>query len=150
MGALLLQLAVLTDHIDGSLARYTNNQTPLGHWWDSMANKQIKFFALLGMSYGAYRQTGQPLILLAGSVAIFNITYSSFIAQSKKEVPGSSEKSLMPETEKTFFPASLIVYAIITAGGLTNLLWFPLVFFSTFGFLWVKQIRNIFKFAKLK
>lgn len=144
-GGVLLQLAVLLDHVDGSLARHTGNLTPFGHWWDNFANKLIKFFVLLGMSYGAYAQTGQPLILLMGSVAIFNITFSSFIAQLKKDVPGAEFKTIARETTTSFFPASLIVYGIITLGGLTNLLWFPLAFLSTFGFIWIKQLLNVYK-----
>ena len=114
----------------------------------SNQNKQIKFFALMGMSYGAYRQLDEPLILLLGSSAIFNITYSSFISQLKKEVPGAEKKTLMPESEKIFFPASLIVYGIITFGGLTNQLWFPILFLGTFGFVWMKQILNVYQGAK--
>ena len=148
LGAVFLQFAIVSDHVDGNLARFTGKLTPFGHWWDSMANKQIKFFVLLGMSYGAYGQTENPLILLIGSVAIFNITYASFIAQYKKEVPGAENKTLMPESEKSFFPISLILYAIITMGGLTNQLWFPLVFLATFGFVWIKQILNVFQGSK--
>lgn len=148
LGAIFLQLAVLSDHVDGNLARHTNNLTPFGHWWDGVANKQIKFFALLGMSHGAYLQLGNPLVLLVGSVAIFNITYCSLITQVKKEVPGAESTSLMPETGKSFFPASLLVYAIMTLGGLTNQLWFPIAFLATFGFVWIKQILNVYNASR--
>jgi|GEM_PF-7079136 len=148
LGALFLQLGILSDHVDGSLARYTGNLTAFGQWWDAMANKLIKFFPLLGMSFGAYQQTGQPLMLVLGSVAIFNFTYSAFISQLKKEVPGAKDRTIMPETSTSFFPASMIIYWIITLGGLTNQLWFPLAFLSTFGFIWIKQILNVYNASK--
>ena len=145
LGALFFQLAFLTDHVDGNLARYTKNQTLFGHLWDDLANKQIRFFTLLGMSHGAYLQTSQPLILLVGSIAIFNFFYISHINYVKREIPGALEKTIMPDTSKGRFPNNLIVYAIITLGGITNQLWFPLVFLSTVGFIWIKQIHNVYK-----
>ena len=148
LGAVFLQLAILSDHVDGNLARYTNKSSDFGVWWDHMANKQIKFFALMGMSYGAYKQLGNPLVLLLGSSAIFNITYSGFISQLKRDVPGAENKTLMPESEKVFFPASLITYTIMTIGGLINQLWLPIGFLGTFGFIWIKQILNVYQGSK--
>ena len=149
LGALFLQLSILSDHIDGSLARFTDQASPLGEWWDDMANKLIKFFVLLGMSFGAYRQVDDPMILFFGSIAIFNITFSSFLVifreNLRKEFGKTESHSIMPESKRSFFPASLIVYAVITFGGLTNLLWLPILFLATFGFIWIKQIRNTFK-----
>lgn len=145
LGALFLQLAVLTDHVDGNLARYTQNLTAFGQLWDDLANKQIRFFTLLGMSYGAYVQTGQPLILLIGSIAIFNFIYISHINYVKKVIPGALEKTILPDTSKGRFPNALALYAIMTLGGLTNQLWFPLVFLATVGFIWIKTIHNVYK-----
>tara|TARA_B100000315_G_scaffold234363_1_gene248304 strand:+ start:5140 stop:5817 length:678 start_codon:yes stop_codon:yes gene_type:complete len=152
VGAIFLQLSVLTDHVDGSLARFTNQSSRFGELWDDMANKLIKFFVLLGMSFGAYRQIGNPMILLVGTIAIFNITYSSFLVSFfhnlKKELDLRESLSIMPEKKGTFFPASLFVYAVITFGGLTNLLWLPIFFLATFGMVWIKQILNAKKAFK--
>jgi len=152
LGSLLLQITVLTDHVDGNLARFTNQSSRFGEFWDDMANKLIKFFVLLGMSFGAYRQTGEPMILFFGSIAIFNITYSSFLVSFihnlKKELGITESLSIMPGKKGSIFPASLTIYAVITFGGLTNLLWFPILFLTTFVIIWIKQILNAKKAFK--
>ena len=101
LGELFLQFSILADHVDRSLARFTNQSSRFGELWDDMVNKLIKFFVLLGMSFGAYRQIGNPMILLLGTIVIFNITYSSFLVSFfnnlKKELDLRESLAIMPE-----------------------------------------------------
>jgi phosphatidylglycerophosphate synthase len=65
-GALLLQLKTVLDNADGQLARATGRTSVLGRYLDTEADLvvNVAIFAALGYT------TGQPLLALAGLVAI--------------------------------------------------------------------------------
>jgi hypothetical protein len=65
-GAILLQIAFMTDCVDGQLARYTRTFTSLGAWLDSMFDRTKEYVVFAGLAIGASR-TGDSVWLLAGS-----------------------------------------------------------------------------------
>lgn len=65
-GAILLQIAFMTDCVDGQLARYTRTFSRLGAWLDSIFDRTKEYAVFAGLAIGASR-TGDPAWVLAGS-----------------------------------------------------------------------------------
>lgn len=64
IGALLLQLSIIVDCVDGELARYTRKFSKLGAWLDAVTDRVKEYLVFLGLAYGAAR-TGNDLWLPA-------------------------------------------------------------------------------------
>lgn len=65
-GAVALQLAFLLDCVDGQLARYTRQFSPIGAWLDAVFDRTKEYLVYAGLAIGAAR-TGDPVWLLAGA-----------------------------------------------------------------------------------
>ena len=65
IGAVLLQVSIIVDCVDGELARYTRKFSELGAWLDAITDRVKEYAVFLGLAYGAYVQNGQNLWLLA-------------------------------------------------------------------------------------
>jgi hypothetical protein len=64
-GAILLQVSIIVDCVDGELARYTRKFSELGAWLDAITDRVKEYAVFLGLAYGAMVQNGQNLWLLA-------------------------------------------------------------------------------------
>ena len=64
-GAILLQLSVIVDCVDGEIARYTRKFSELGAWLDAITDRVKEYAVFLGLAYGAFVQNGQNLWFLA-------------------------------------------------------------------------------------
>lgn len=53
LGALLLQLSIIVDCVDGELARYTRKFSKLGAWLDAVTDRVKEYLVFLGLAYGA-------------------------------------------------------------------------------------------------
>jgi len=65
VGAILLQVSIIVDCVDGELARYTRKFSELGAWLDAITDRVKEYAVFLGLSYGALVQNGQNLWVLA-------------------------------------------------------------------------------------
>jgi phosphatidylglycerophosphate synthase len=65
LGAVLLQVSIIVDCVDGELARYTRKFSELGAWLDAITDRVKEYAVFLGLAYGAFSQNGQNLWLLA-------------------------------------------------------------------------------------
>jgi phosphatidylserine synthase len=65
IGAVLLQVSIIVDCVDGELARYTRKFSELGAWLDAITDRVKEYAVFLGLAYGAYVQNGENLWLLA-------------------------------------------------------------------------------------
>ena len=83
-GYVFLQFTLILDHVDGAIARYTNNQTMVGSWFDKFSNKLHRFFFVLGISIGIYKMTGQVFYLILGNIAGFLWIFSVYISETRK------------------------------------------------------------------
>lgn len=140
-----LQLTSLIDHLDGNLARYTDKCTVFGKWADEITNKIHKLFFLLGAAIGVFRTTNNPLYLILGSISLFNWFFSAYISESKKMFGFKKAPSIFRESNKFYFPMSLIGLNLLGLSALINKVDYALWFFAIAGFVWIKQIYNIHK-----
>ena len=53
IGAVLLQLSIIIDCVDGELARYTRKFSKLGAWLDAVTDRVKEYMVFLGLAYGA-------------------------------------------------------------------------------------------------
>ena len=52
-GAVLLQLSIIIDCVDGELARYTRQFSELGAWLDAITDRIKEYLVFFGLAYGA-------------------------------------------------------------------------------------------------
>lgn len=60
-GAILLQVSIIVDCVDGEIARYTRKFSELGAWLDAITDRVKEYAVFLGLAYGAFVQNGQNL-----------------------------------------------------------------------------------------
>jgi phosphatidylglycerophosphate synthase len=64
-GAILLQVSIIVDCVDGEIARYTRKFSELGAWLDAITDRVKEYAVFLGLAYGAFIHNGQNLWVLA-------------------------------------------------------------------------------------
>jgi len=69
-GALLLQLSIIVDCVDGELARYTRKFSALGAWLDAITDRIKEYLVFFGLAYGAARD-GRDLWIPAMAMMVF-------------------------------------------------------------------------------
>jgi phosphatidylglycerophosphate synthase len=86
--ALLLQLGLLFDHLDGTLARYRRTFTKLGSFYDKVSDIVLWGVVMMAAGWQVYEETGQGLYLLlaSGSVIALNVCgYMKWLVHAETE-----------------------------------------------------------------
>jgi hypothetical protein len=95
VGAILLQVSIIVDCVDGELARYTRKFSELGAWLDAITDRAKEYAVFLGLAYGAFVQNGQNLWVLAAVLMaiqtfrhLSDYNFSQVVkARSAEEIP---------------------------------------------------------------
>jgi phosphatidylserine synthase len=69
-GALLLQLSIIVDCVDGELARYTRQFSALGAWLDAITDRIKEYLVFFALAYGAAK-SGKDLWIPAMFMMVF-------------------------------------------------------------------------------
>ena len=69
-GAVLLQLSIIIDCVDGELARYTRQFSQLGAWLDAITDRIKEYLVFFALAYGAAKN-GQDLWIPAMGMMLF-------------------------------------------------------------------------------
>jgi hypothetical protein len=69
-GALLLQLSIIIDCVDGELARYTRQFSQLGAWLDAITDRIKEYLVFFALAYGAAKE-GRDLWIPAMGMMLF-------------------------------------------------------------------------------
>ncbi len=69
-GAILLQLSIIVDCVDGELARYTRKFSQLGAWLDAITDRIKEYLVFFGLAYGAAKN-GEELWIPAMAMMVF-------------------------------------------------------------------------------
>ncbi|NCV77403.1 MAG: CDP-alcohol phosphatidyltransferase family protein, partial [Actinobacteria bacterium] len=56
VAAILLQVSIIVDCVDGELARYTRQFSKLGAWLDAVTDRVKEYMVFLGLAYGASKE----------------------------------------------------------------------------------------------
>ncbi len=96
LGAVLLQVSIIVDCVDGELARYTRKFSKLGAWLDAVTDRVKEYLVYLGLAYGAAK-SGENLWIPAMALMLiqtfrhlsdYNFAQSMKIRNEKKfEIP---------------------------------------------------------------
>ncbi len=149
IGAILTQVVLISDMVDGKVARYKKLGTKFGEWYDCVANKIFKYILFLGATIGAYQISGEPLILIIGSVAIFNMSMIAFILSFKPFWNFSKGHTELPKINGLEIPYGLLTLVGLSIFAILNMIELYLWFFAIFGtFGWIKQIQSNYKLGK--
>ncbi|HEU5054975.1 MAG TPA: CDP-alcohol phosphatidyltransferase family protein [Kofleriaceae bacterium] len=84
----LLQLGIVFDHLDGTMARYRRAFTRLGSFYDKVSDLVTWFLIMLAIGWAAYRQTGDAHLLvlaIASSFALDVMGYMKWLATAESE-----------------------------------------------------------------
>ncbi len=102
VGALLLQVSLAIDCVDGETARYTRRFTPLGAWLDATTDRVKEYAVYAGLALGASR-TGDPVWTLAAAtlaLQVFrNFVDFGFVATIPSRTPPPPPKVSIRQTE---------------------------------------------------
>ena len=79
IGALLLQLWYLLDHVDGQVARYRKQTSLTGLYFDYITHYVIHAGIFLGIGFGAFQKTGEWLYSALGCVAAFGSIFFNLV-----------------------------------------------------------------------
>ncbi|MFQ5952906.1 MAG: CDP-alcohol phosphatidyltransferase family protein [Candidatus Omnitrophota bacterium] len=83
LGAFLLQLWYLLDHVDGHIARYRKQSSLTGLYLDYITHYIIHAGIFIGVGCGVFQQTGNPFYLVAGCIAAFGTVFFNLIYDVK-------------------------------------------------------------------
>lgn len=148
-GAILAQIVLILDLLDGQVARYKQMRTMFGRWYDKISNKIFKYIMFLGATIGAYRMSGDYIILIIGAVAIFNVTMISFVSLVRTFYDFSKNYNELPKTKKYTISFGMLTVVGLSLSALFNIITLYLWFFAIFGtFAWIKQIFSHYKLGK--
>jgi hypothetical protein len=94
-GAILLQVSIIVDCVDGEIARYTRKFSELGAWLDAITDRVKEYAVFLGLAYGAFVHNGLNLWILAAVLMaiqtfrhLSDYNFSQVVkARSAEEVP---------------------------------------------------------------
>lgn len=84
--AILLQLGLLFDHLDGTVARYRGVSSHLGSFYDKVSDRITWFLIMLALGWAAYRQTDDALMIvvaLSSAYALLVMAYIKWLATSE-------------------------------------------------------------------
>ncbi len=76
-GFLLLQLFHFLDAVDGEIARYRKEASPIGKYFDLLAHGVVIAAFYMGITYGIYNSVGNLLVFFFGFIALISFLLSS-------------------------------------------------------------------------
>jgi phosphatidylglycerophosphate synthase len=87
-GAILLQLGVLFDHLDGTMARYRRQWSNFGSYYDKASDALTWFVIMLAVGWVAYQRQDDPLMLVLATTsayAFLSLGYLKWIAHAEEQ-----------------------------------------------------------------
>ena len=80
MGGVLAQFASVIDGCDGEVARLKFQSSDYGGWLDAILDRYADAFLLFGLMWHAYTDQANPLVLVAGFLALIGSYMVSYTA----------------------------------------------------------------------
>jgi phosphatidylglycerophosphate synthase len=96
IGAILLQLSIIVDCVDGELARYTRKFSKLGAWLDAVTDRVKEYMVFLGLAYGASLEGKQLWIPAMAMMAIQTFRHLSDYNFAQSVKIRAEEKFITP------------------------------------------------------
>ncbi|MBW2981170.1 CDP-alcohol phosphatidyltransferase family protein [Candidatus Woesearchaeota archaeon] len=84
IAALIFQLTIVFDGVDGLIARYKKLSSPSGEYFESVTHTLVHdIFIVVGITFGAYNQTGNILMFALGFSMVISLLLHKFLFLEK-------------------------------------------------------------------
>ena len=102
IGALLLQLWYLLDHVDGQIARYRKTASLSGRFFDFLTHHIVHTCVFFALGLYAYGETGSFFYVIAGflsalGIAVFNLINDTKCKTFIEKIDSAKEIQVKPE-----------------------------------------------------
>lgn len=138
---ILLQIFLILDKTDGSLARITKNETNIGAWFDFIADAIIYTVVFMTLGLGLFLKTNNLIYWLLIFLTITSYLFKTVIYHTFTRLLPSSN---FMEKEKSkykflrnFFYEDHFIAIILTIGAIINQVYYTLILLSIIGWLYV-------------
>lgn len=87
LAVVLLQLGLLFDHLDGTMARYRRTWSAFGSFYDKVSDGITWFIITLCVSWSEYRDGGDAMMLVLGAVSSYSLLtlgYMKWVASAEE------------------------------------------------------------------
>lgn len=85
-GALMLQVWYILDHVDGEVARYNEESSLTGVYYDELSHYLVHPLVFFSIGLGLFRHTGRASLIITGFAAGLGIVLLSLVVDLKKLV----------------------------------------------------------------
>ena len=79
LAVVLLQVGVLLDHLDGTLARYRGTGSVLGSFYDKVSDAMSWFVIVAAIAWVAYDRTGNGALLIVATAAAYALLVRGYM-----------------------------------------------------------------------
>jgi phosphatidylglycerophosphate synthase len=100
VAVVLLQLGLLFDHLDGTVARYRGISTSLGSFFDKVSDLVLWFVLCLALGWRGYVATGDPILIVLTTSSAYALAvrgYMKWVAHAEAEKLRWREAAVDPE-----------------------------------------------------
>lgn len=91
VAAIFIQVAFALDCADGQLARFRQQFSDLGGFYDQIADRVREFLLLLSLVWAYHRMTGDDSIWLIGFLAFFFLYMLEYYGQQNRQIPSPAD-----------------------------------------------------------
>lgn len=149
IAAVLLQIGVILDDVDGSLARMRNSANKYGHWLDELSGTYGYALIYIGITLGVYNQTHNQYIIMFGlfaalATAIKNTTQNLFLTEFKFASEFGQKVYKKAGFIMFFRYTSPFIRTLFTFGALFNKLYWVIIFCGIYGPIYTIIQNTIF------
>ncbi len=89
----MINLYAILDLVDGDIARERDLKSNFGYWLDIFFDKLIDFLLILGLSYFAYTESNDPILLLCGSLLMGFVFFNQLVLILNDTIFSSVERT---------------------------------------------------------
>ncbi len=107
LAALLIQLGILLDHLDGTLARYRGTCTTFGAFYDKVSDAVTWLIITCAIGWAAYRDYGNvllPILAVASAYALLVMGYMKWIIVAEQKKLDWLEARSQPAVRRSIAP----------------------------------------------
>lgn len=140
IGAIILNVSLILDHVDGEVARYKKISSSFGAWWDGVCDKVSEYVVFLSLTLGLYFKTINPGILILGLFGLANLMMIS-IVRSLNRLYLNAFKTNELNLGRFYLASGDTFVVLVTVATLLNQIYYFLWVYSILGALvWIRQV----------
>lgn len=149
LGVILMQVSFVFDCCDGEIARYKNMGSKFGAWLDSAADRFKEILMFASLTYLAYAQYQEKLVLIIGGLTIICWLLIAYLREAKKSSWPVERKAEMYITKNIYLGTVDTTIFLVCAAVLLKMEIYALGIILIFSIpLIIKQLLSAYKLSK--